>query len=59
MGQQIVWSHVDGDGGVGMMKSPLSVGISPIFELVKISINIDKFTGFFDKFLKNNLLVTY
>ena len=43
MGQQIFWSRVDGDGGAGMMKYPLSAMILPVFELVKISINIDKY----------------
>ena len=42
MGRQIFWSRVDGDGGAGMMKYPLSAMILPVFELVKISINIDK-----------------
>ena len=38
-----------------MMKAPLSAGILPVFELVKISVNIDKFTVYFDKFMKKNM----
>ena len=42
MGKRIFGRRFEMDEGATAMKSPLSAMILPVFELVKISINIDK-----------------
>ena len=56
--QRVFRKRSDVKGDAPKMRSPEAAKIIPESEFPKISINSDKFTGFFDKYLKRSILIS-